>query len=81
MDFASFIDAELIILVAALYALGVMLKNSYLKDKYIPFALLIPSILACIAIKGLNVQAIIQGVLCTATAVYTNQLVKQSKKE
>ena len=81
MDFASFIDAELIILVAALYALGVMLKNSSLKDKYIPFVLLIPSILACIAIKGFNVQAIIQGVLCTATAVYTNQLVKQSKKE
>ena len=81
MDFVSFIDAELIVLVAALYALGVMLKNSSLKDKYIPFTLLIPSILACIAIKGLNVQAIIQGVLCTATAVYTNQLIKQSRKE
>ena len=34
-----------------------------------------------IAILGLNVDSVIQGILIAGTAVLSNQLVKQSKKD
>ena len=53
----------------------------YINDKYIPLILMAFSIAFSIAILGLNVDSVIQGILIAGTAVLSNQLVKQSKKE
>ncbi len=87
----SFISPGLIILVAVVYCLGIFLKSSQIKDKYIPVTLLVASILltiaytACIEGTGINptvlVNGFIQGVLIASVAVYGNQLLKQVRKD
>ena len=87
----NFISPGLIILVAVVYCLGVFLKSSQIKDKYIPISLLVISILltiaytACIECMGINptviVNGFIQGILIASVAVYGNQLLKQVRKD
>ena len=81
MDFLSLVSKEALILVAVIYALGMMLKGvSKIPDWTIPWILLILSIGFSVALLGFNVQAIIQAVLIVAAAVYTNQLFKQTSE-
>jgi uncharacterized membrane protein YccC len=81
MDYSQFLKPEALILVGVIYALGIMLKKiKKIPDFLIPFILLILAILFCVTYFGLNANAIVQAVLVTATAVYTNQLYKQSTK-
>ena len=49
-------------------------------DKYIPFVLMFVSIAFSVAMLGLNVDSIIQGILIAGATVLSNQLIKQSKK-
>ena len=90
MDFMEYVNVELVVLVAALYALGCMLKQTKaVKDNYIPLILTGAGVvLSCLYVfsaegfTGLNVfTGIVQGVICAAAAVYTNQLIKQSSKK
>lgn len=81
MDFMKFITEQALILVPALYVIGLILKNSSVKDKFIPIVLLILGIGGSIALIGLSAQAIIQGILVTGAAVFSNQLIKQVQKE
>lgn len=81
MDFMKFIVEQALILVPALYVLGMILKNSSVKDKYIPIVLLVLGVAGSIALMGLSAQSVIQGILVTGAAVFTNQLVKQVNKE
>jgi len=82
MDFIKYITENALILIPALYVLGLILKGTEkISDKYIPVILLPVGIIASIALTGLNVQAVIQGVLVVGAAVYTNQLIKQVKKD
>ncbi|BDR80704.1 hypothetical protein N072000002_09600 [Clostridium tetani] len=75
----EFITEQAFILVPALYILGLMLKQTkQIKDWTIPWILLICAIGSCIAIMGINIQALLQGVLVTGVAVFGNQLVKQT---
>lgn len=86
----NFISPGLIILVAVVYCLGVFLKSSQIKDKYIPVTLLVASISLTIAymayIEGTGItptvfiNGFIQGILIASVAVYGNQLLKQAKK-
>ena len=81
MDFLKYITENAIILVPVLYIIGAILKNTELiKDKYIPILLIPVGIAFSIAIIGVNVEAIIQGILVTGVTVYSNQLVKQLNK-
>ncbi len=69
-----------LILIPVLNVIGWILKNTqYIPDKYIPLILLPLGVLGSLGIMGFNVTAILQGVLVTGTAVYSNQLVKQMK--
>jgi len=69
-----------LILIPVLNVIGWILKNTqYIPDKYIPLILLPLGILGSLGIMGFNVTAVLQGVLVTGTAVYSNQLVKQMK--
>ena len=81
MDFLKYITENAIILVPVLYIIGNILKSTELiKDKYIPILLMPVGIAFSIAIIGVNVEAIIQGILVTGATVYSNQLIKQLSK-
>lgn len=81
MDLATYIIEKCLILVPCLLVLGSILKGTEkIKDKYIPLILLPLGIVGAVAIGGLNVDSIIQGILVTGAAVYCNQLFVQGKK-
>lgn len=82
MEIVGFITENALILVPALYVLGLILKGTEkVQDKYIPVILLPVGIIGSVAMMGLSVQAFIQGILVVGAAVYTNQLIKQMKKD
>ena len=86
MDYTEFIKPELLVLIPALYALGMVLKKTEkIKDNYIPAILTVVSIaLTCLYVLGTEgvtavsiFTAIVQGLICVAGAVYGNQIIKQ----
>jgi Mn2+/Fe2+ NRAMP family transporter len=81
MDILKYVTEQALILIPVLYIIGMMLKSSNVKDNYIPWILLVIGIIGAVAISGLSVQAVIQGVLVAGVTVFTNQLVKQAGKE
>lgn len=90
MEYTEFIKPELLALIPALYACGAMLKHTEkIKDNFIPLILagvgLVLSCLYVIGTEGLNpisvFTAVVQGLLCTASAVFANQLIKQTTKK
>ena len=82
MDFLNYIIDNVLILIPVLYIIGTFLKGlEVINDKYIPLILMAFSIAFSIAILGLNVDSIIQGILITGATVLSNQLIKQSKKD
>lgn len=81
MDFAQYITQKALILIPALYVLGMLIKGTEsVKDKYIPIILLIAGIAGAIGILGVSADSVIQGILVTGATVYTNQLIKQTTK-
>ncbi|MDU1279232.1 MAG: phage holin family protein [Clostridium sp.] len=81
MEFVKFIIENALILVPALYVIGLILKGTEkIGDKYIPVILLMFGIVGAVALLGFNINAVIQGILVTGAAVYTNQLLKQVNK-
>ncbi|HBA04226.1 MAG TPA: holin [Clostridium sp.] len=81
MDFVNYITENALILIPALYIIGMILKGiERIKDKYIPLILLPIGMSLAMALIGININAIIQGILVVGVSVYTNQLVKQINK-
>jgi hypothetical protein len=91
MDYTSFIDAEMLVLVPVLYIIGLMIKNTEkVANKYIPILLgligLISGVAWSMAGAGGTVNVVvvangvIQGILCAGAAVFANQLFKQAKE-
>lgn len=80
MDLIKFVPEQLLILVAALYVLGVFLKNSpKIMDWIIPWVLLVVGVLGSVALQqGFTALAVFQGIVSTGVAVLTNQLIKQT---
>ncbi|WP_231165482.1 phage holin family protein [Clostridium botulinum] len=86
INLMDYIVEQALILIPVLYILGIMLKGTNkIKDWTIPWILLVVGIIGAIALMGLNVNSVLQGILAAGTAVFGNQLVKQttikSKKE
>ncbi len=94
MEFQNYIKTELLILIPALYFIGIGLKKSKVTDKWIPFLLGGSSILlstiwvlsTCDIGKVSEVAcavftSITQGILLAGTSVYANQLYLQLKKD
>ena len=89
MELMELIHGELFVLVPVLYALGMALKKSPIKDWLIPYLLCgVGCVLSFAYLVGeggvdlltLLFSAVTQGVLCTACSVYANNLFKQAKK-
>lgn len=79
MDIASYIVNEGLILVPALYIVGMMIKSTpKVQDWLIPYILGALGVAGAIGLMGISVNSIIQGVLVAGAAVYTNQLIKQA---
>lgn len=77
----DYIVDNCLVLIPVLYVVGAILKGiEVIKDKYIPLVLLPIGIGLAIAIKGINVDSIIQGILVVGVTVYGNQLFKQIGK-
>ena len=78
----NYIVERCLILIPVLYVIGAILKNlEFIKDKYIPLILLPIGIAMAIAISGIDVNSVIQGILVTGVTVYGNQIFKQINKE
>ena len=82
MDFFSYITENALILIPVLVVIGQIIKNIQLIDnKWIPLILLPLGVAGAMALGGWTVDAAIQGVLVAGAAVYSNQIVKQMKKD
>ena len=82
MDFMNYIAENALVLIPVIYIIGMFLIFlEGVSDKYIPFVLMFVSIAFSIAMLGLNVDSIIQGILIAGATVLSNQLIKQSKKD
>lgn len=84
MDLSMYINNDYYIVVVLLYALGVLIKkHKSIPNWCIPIILSIFGIIVCcgisqVTISKIDLQAILQGILCGLTAVGTNQIIKQT---
>lgn len=78
----TLIDPKLLIVVAACWVIGYVLKQTpKVPDWTIVYVVTLASIALAITLLGWSGETLIQGILCGAFAVYGHQLVKQSKKD
>lgn len=90
----EFVKPELLILIPVLYLIGAGLKNSKLKDNFIPIALgifgIILSTIYVFATSEISGSkdvlmgifiSLTQGILVAGCSVYFNQIYKQLKEE
>lgn len=81
MEVMQYIVDNALVLIPVLYILGAILKGtSKIDDKYIPILLLPVGVAFSIAIMGISVDAVIQGILVVGVTVYGNQVIKQISK-
>ncbi len=91
-EIASYISPELLVLVPALFLVGMAIKRYGSDDRVIPLVLgLIGMLLACLyglaTMKGGDSVAMVlftgllQGIFCAAAAVYSHQCYHQMQKE
>lgn len=87
----TFIPENLLILIAAIYVLGIFLKKlDSVKDNYITLILMIFAITFAILLNIVNskykvlyeaaINAVLQGILCWGVAIGINQTGKQISK-
>lgn len=70
LNLLDFLIDEALILIPSLMILGKILKETpYVRDWMIPHILLIIGIIMSIAMLGINVSSIVQGILVTGSAV------------
>lgn len=94
MEYQEYIKSELLVLVPVLYIIGLGLKKSKLKDKWIPLVLGIAGVALSAAwvvatSQIANIQdavaalftAVTQGILAAGASVYVNQLYVQANRE
>lgn len=78
----KFVPEQLLILVAALYVIGMFLKKTpKVQDWFIPWILLVLGIGFSISIMGIDPTSILQGIICSFGAIGLNQMIKQTVKK
>ena len=94
MDIMSYVRPELLVVAVVLYFVGVLLKKSEMKDKFIPAALGCAGVFLCAVwvvgncpirtpqeIAVAIFTSIVQGILAAGLSTYVNQIVKQAQKD
>jgi len=75
------IDPSLVVVVAACWVLGIVLKNTpRVPDWTIVYIVTAAAVVLVVALQGMTTESVIQGVLCGAFAVYGHQVVKQTRE-
>ncbi|GIO57932.1 phage holin family protein [Paenibacillus cineris] len=75
------IDPKLLIVVAACWIIGYVLKQTpKVPDWSIVYAVVVVAVLLTVWMLGWSAESLIQGVLAGAFAVFGHQAVKQTKK-
>ncbi|MCM3701414.1 phage holin family protein [Paenibacillus macerans] len=78
---SSYINPELLIVVAVCWIIGFVLKQTpRVPDWTIIYGVTLVAVVFAGLLLGFTAQSVLQGILCGAVAVYSNQLVKQAKK-
>lgn len=93
MDYQNYIEPKLLILIPVIYLIGIAIKKSSVKDKFIPLILggicivlcAIWIFASCETYNATDIMfaifgAITQGILIAGASVYINQIAKQSTK-
>lgn len=82
MDFIKFVPSDLLILIPALYIVGMFIKSTPKVINWtIPWILLILGICgAALLQRNFSINQIIEGIICAGAAVYANQLIKQTSE-
>lgn len=82
-ELLEFIVEESYIMIPALWVVGFVIKKTeHIRDKYIPFVLLVASLLLSPwMLGGYSPQNVIQAILVAGGAVLADNLYRQSKKE
>ncbi len=79
MNFLDYITSNALILVPVLYIIGMIIRSTpKVLNWTIPYILLPLGILGTIGLIGFSLDSVIQGILVTGAAVFTNQLIKQA---
>mgnify|MGYP003292721699 CR=1 FL=1 len=94
MNGTVYINTALNLLIPVIYIVGIVLKKSKIKNKYIPMTLGVFSISMCLIwylsvsecrafsdFMSIMFNSISQGVLIAGASVYANQLYIQGKKD
>ncbi len=82
MEIFKYITEHALILIPVLIIIGHIIKGfDKIPDKYIPLILLPFGIIGSMELGSWNWESGIQGILVTGAAVYSDQLVKQLRKE
>jgi len=77
----NLIDPSLLVVVAVCWVLGFIIKQTpNVPNWSIVYIVSAFAITAVLLLQGLSVEAVLQGILCGAVAVYGHQLVTQAKK-
>lgn len=80
MKIMDYIIEDAYILIPVLYILGMFLKSTpKIKNWMIPWILLGVGVIGGFFMSDMKADGILQGVLVTGTAVFANQLYKQTK--
>lgn len=82
IDFLSMIIEQGVIIIPCLYIVGMILKGlQFIPDKFIPVILLPLGVLGTCSLAGsFGPENVVQGILVTGAAVYTNNIIKQLPK-
>ena len=82
MEFTTFIAEANLIMVAVLFAIGMFLKTMQkIPNNLIPMIIMFLGIIfALLQHKSFDIEAVYQGILAAATAVFTHQLIKQTSE-
>ncbi|NIK11206.1 phage holin family protein [Alkalibacillus almallahensis] len=81
MEVMDYVVEKALILIPVLMVLGKMIKNmEVVPNKFIPGILLAIGLGLSLLLFGLNVDAVVQGVLVTGASVYFHQVIKQKDK-
>lgn len=81
VNILSFVTGDYAVLVPAMLVIGYMIKKSPIKDWLIPWIVVAISIGLSAMLKGFNTTAVVQGILIAASAVFGNQILKQTIKK
>lgn len=78
----TFIPEDLLILVVAIYILGIFFKKlESVKDKYITSILMVFAIVFSMIISSPSANSFLQGIIVWGIAIGCNQTIKQLKKD